>query len=183
MTRNSKTILKISLVSPMVLPMIFFSSISLANEIDNPAKEYDSMYMYNALENKVNFFSTKNQVAILLGENIADNDNTKKLENITEKQTDSIEKSDQAMSTIEDTTWVRTFLLGNSLGVLRFQVVQMKDETTSLEALALKPEYAKNQIQIASQVKLLKEKQEQVENFIREKENEFSLFGWLANSL
>jgi len=180
MATNGKTTLKIAL---LVLPVIFFSSISLGSEIDNPKEEYDSFYKYSVLESKVNVFNPEGDVVVLLEENTSDEDNIKKLENITERQMDSIEKSDQAMSTIEARTRVRTFLLGNRLRELRFHMVEMKDQTISLEALALKTEYTKNKIQIASQIKLLKEKQEKIGNFLREKENEFSLFEWLVSSL
>ena len=180
MTKNGKTILKIPL---MILPIIFFSSISLANEIDNPREEYDSFYKYHVLESKVSVFKPESDTAVLLEENTADTDNIKKLENITERQIGSIEKTAPNMRAIEDITRVRTFLLDNPSGVLRFQMVDMKNQTASLEALALKREYIKNKTQTDNQVKILREKQERVENFSREKENEFSLFEWVVSSL
>src|SRR3990167_4572858 len=99
MTKNGKTILKIPL---MILPIIFFSSISLANEIDNPREEYDSFYKYHVLESKVSVFKPESDTAVLLEENTADTDNIKKLENIIERQIDSIEKTAPNMRTIED---------------------------------------------------------------------------------
>ena len=110
-------------------------------------------------------------------------DGTNKLQDITDKQNYSTQQIDEAINTLKKRNRIRTFLIGNKLGTLKFQMVQIKDQATLLEALALKTEYTKNKIQIASQVKFLREEQGNVENFIREKENEFSLFGWLVNSL
>lgn len=180
MDKNSKTILKISL---MVLPIIFFSSISLANETDAPTEEYNSMYRYNALESKVNFFRTESEVVVLLEENTVDKENIKKLENITKRQTDSIEKSDQAMRTIEGRARGRTFLLGNSLGALKFRMVQMGDQVYALKTLIPKIEDPTIKDQINSQIDILEQEQKKVEKFILKKDDKFSLLGWLVSSL
>ena len=84
----------------MVLPIIFFSSISFANEIDTPTKENDSMYRYNALENKSSFINFSNNNVDNLAEksekiNTLPEVGTNKLQDITDKQNYSDDQSSQ----------------------------------------------------------------------------------------
>ena len=53
------------LLYALIISLLFFSSVK-ASEINGYSDEYDSMYRYNALENKVSFMDLANN-------NIADN--------------------------------------------------------------------------------------------------------------
>lgn len=147
-----------------------------------------SSALANDFENKISFYNFPNNTI----DNIMDessrnselpNDFVKKLQNITARQNFSIKQIDDAMNILNKNSRVKTFLVGNKLGTLKFQIVQIKDQVISLQNLTLDLEYAKNKTQIANQIKFLEEEQEKVENFIREKEKSFSLFGWLAGSI
>jgi hypothetical protein len=174
-------------ISLMILPIIFFSSISIVNANYDSLYEYNSIYKYNALENKTYFPTTINNTETIeekLPEiNPVIENNIEKLKNITNKQIDSIEKSDKAISRIENRSDLRTFILGNKLGILKYQMVQMQDQSYVLNALALDTKDTEKENQINNQVNILELQQTKVENFILEQENEFSLLGWFVGSL
>jgi hypothetical protein len=193
MNRRTKTIIKIS---AMMLPIIFFSSTAFANEVDIPMNEHDSMYRYHALENKISFADTASTNIYPTGGNtqiveseinvkaeVVLKSDDEKLAEITKKQNISIEKSNQVMEVIDGRTGLRTLLLGNSLGVLRFQIVQMQDQIYALEALAKKVDSGTTIVQINDQINILKKQIAKVDKFILKQEDDFSLFGWLLASL
>ena len=131
---------------------------------------------------------TTEKVAISLAEKLPENntvidDNTKKLEDITLHQARSIEASDNAITTIENRGRFGAFFVGNKLGILRYQMVQMKDQGLALNALALDTSNSMVVDQINNQTDVLKLQQVKVENFILMQEERFSLFGWLVASL
>lgn len=183
-------ILKIKRISLViiVLFLLLFSNKVLALEVTNSINENDSMYQYNALENK-NFFpslavaDTINSVVKELpkGGELPD-DITTKLQNINEKQDFSIIQINNAIDTLKNRSGVKTFLVGNSLGILKFQLVQIKDLISTLNALNKKTEDITIKVKINNQTELLKEEQAKVENFILEQKDRFSLLGWLVTS-
>ena len=172
-----------------MLTLLFFSH-AHANNIDTPIDENDSIYKYSALENKLSFrdFPNNTDVASSKEQSIQSNnvstepgDVSVKLENITERQNFSIEQINNAMNVLTNRDKVTTFFIGNNLGILKFQLVQIKDMIYSLEDLSLKS--STNKIEIDNQVNLLKEEEKKVEDFLLEQENKFSLFGWFVNIL
>ena len=78
---------------------------------------------------------------------------------------------------------MQTFFLGNDLGVLKFQLVQMKDQGRTLNALMLKTNDNSMITQINSQIDALEQQRAKVNNFILERDDDFSVFGWLISSL
>jgi hypothetical protein len=179
---------KRKIIKTLILTAVLVSSTSLVNAQTAPIEEQDSIHKYYALENKIPFLYTGNDSATAVEENTVvedttEKDNLKKLENITESQARSIEISNEVMDAINDRSGVRTLLLGNSLGVLRFQVAQMKDQIYALGALAKKAESGTRILQINDQINILKKQIAKVDNFILEHEDSFSMFGWLVSSL
>ena len=176
----------------LLLSLLFFSS-TFASVPNSPINEYDSMYRYNSLENKSNFRSlANNNVDSLEEKHLKNSENedsespddiTKKLQDITEKQNYSIEKIENALNALENRNQVKTFLIGKNLGILRFQLVQIKDQAYLLDALIPQTKDSTINFQINNQIKVLKEEQIKVENFILEQENKFSLFGWFVKML
>ncbi|OGI68400.1 hypothetical protein A2738_00735 [Candidatus Nomurabacteria bacterium RIFCSPHIGHO2_01_FULL_42_15] len=167
----------------MILPIVFFAYTLEAFEVDEVTSEYDSIYRYNALENKVDFYKIGSDTTFLLEEYTIDEDNIKSLEAITEQQINSIEKSDHVITILEGRSAVQTFFLGNDLGVLKFQLVQMKDQGRTLNALMLKTNDNSMITQINSQIDALEQQRAKVNNFILERDDDFSVFGWLISSL
>ena len=181
-----QTIKKISFA--MAFTLLFFSN-AFASVPNSPINEHDSMYRYNSLENKNNFRSLANNVDIdSLEEKYSEDsepsdDITKKLQDITEKQNYSMEKIENALNALENRNKVKTFLIGKNLGILRFQLVQIKDQAYLLDALLSKTEDNTVKLQINNQMGVLKEQQKRIENFILEQGNKFSLFGWFVKML
>lgn len=188
MWKPKRTIKKIALtIIPIILLSLFYFSFASANEQSDIEKEYDSIYRYNALENK-NFFAYSiddSEIILIekLPENIITVTNADKLEYITKKQASSIEKSDNAISLIENRRKFGTFVFGNKLGILKYQMVQMKDQSHVLYMLLEDAEDVVIENQINSQVDVLALQQTKVENFILKQKDAFSLFGWFLSSL
>ncbi len=164
---------KIMTIKKILLMFIlsFFFSTAIASVENGPINKEGSMYRYGAMENKVNF----------QGSEIEAKDIGKILADIIEEQNSSIEKINDAMDVFKDRSGVKTFLVGSSVGVLKFQMVQIKDLLYRLNTL-LETDGA-DRIQIDNQIAFMKEEQIRVEDFILEKENKFSLFGWFVNTI
>lgn len=185
MKKTTKIVIKsISLIILFVL-LPFLNA--QATEINNPINEYDSMYRCNALENHTSFYDTiniKNNSEEKSFKNIEIlTDVTKELQDITKKQDFSTEQIENTINTLKNKNEIQTFLIGNDLGTLRFQLIQIKGLTSMLDILVLKTEDNAIKIQIDDQVKSLKEEQKKVESFVLEQKSKFSLFGWLVTSL
>ncbi len=156
-----------------------------ANEVDNSPSEYDSIYKYNALENKVSFAYSANTAQnldeITPEKSFEAEDNGKKIEEIIKQQNVSIENLEKALDSVRERGRLEAFLTGNSVGQIRFELVQIKDDAAVLETLALKPENSAYLLQINDQWKLLKLEQKKAEEIIQERTNKFSVFGWLVS--
>jgi hypothetical protein len=170
---------------------MFLSGSANAFEVNNPASEYDSIYRYNALENKITFTNLavagdiNTTIKELPKNNIlpVPDDISQKLQDITKKQNFSTIKMNDAIKIIENRSMMTAFLIGNSIGVLKFQLVQIKDLITELNALTTKTEDSVIKNKIDSQIKFLNEEQRKVENYILKQKNSFSVFGWFVTIL
>lgn len=185
MATIAKTTKKVSLA--MVFALLFFSStFAFAN---NPSED-SSMYRYNALENN-NFFlssvanaasnvviSTTSLVEVPKNNKLPDDVSTK-LQDVTKKQNFSTEQIQNTISSINSRGGLKAFILGNNLGILKFQLVQINDQIYTLNALFLEAQDGSIKIQIDSQIKFLKEEKTMVEDFILKQKSRFSLFGWV----
>lgn len=184
MIRLERTKIKKSLLLIIII-FFSFSSYALAQNIQ-PDKN-DSIYKYNALENKIHFPEAENVTIIpevkIPENNIATDNNIKKLEDVIEKQNISTEKSNNAISEIQNGGSMKTFFIGNKLGTLKYQLVQMEDESLVLNVLVKDAMDVATKTQINNQAEVLKQQQIKVENFLLKQEKKFSLFGWLVNSL
>ncbi|MFZ2150132.1 MAG: hypothetical protein WAV15_03155 [Minisyncoccia bacterium] len=162
------------------------------------ANEADSLHLYNALENTTSLNEMLNyQAQVTLVEQLADKSFTaavgKKeatekdieltLKEITAKQNSAIEKSENAISTIKNTSGLRVAVLGNNLGTLEFQLVQIKGLQALLDSLISKTVNAPLKMQMREQIETLKQEQEKIEALLAEKEGKFSFLGWLVATL
>ncbi|MFA6353424.1 MAG: hypothetical protein WCW93_00610 [Candidatus Paceibacterota bacterium] len=178
--------MKVKKIALLVIPALLFSFTALANDTNYPINEYDSIYRYNALENKTSFMPSNpgddsDQSDVMSPVNNELTDDIKKLKDIIERQNSSIEQSENAMKNIMNRNGVETFLLGNNLGILKFQMVQMEDQGYKLKALAFTTKDSTLEIKIKNQIDILNKEKSKVENFIYQRDNNFSLFGWLVN--
>ncbi len=86
------------------------------------------------------------------------------------------------MNVLENRSGLATFFVGNNLGVLKFQLVQVNDQIYVLNTLLGESQDDVTKSQINGQIKFLQEEQIKVENSLLQN-NKFSLFGWFANTL
>jgi hypothetical protein len=181
MPKYERIIIKISLT---VLFTVFLSSNSMASTQNITINQNDSIYKYNALENKVNFLNKTDNLKEKLPEKIILIDNNiKKLEDTIKQQISSIQKSEESMDAIKKISTLQTFIIGKRLGILKFQMVQMKAQSHILKTLILDTIDSTIKDKINTQIEILEKEQEKVEIFIFEQESKFSLFGWLVASL
>jgi len=192
-------------ILPMAMLSLLFFPSAFGNAENEPInEEYDSLYKYNALESRVSFFDLANNNAnssdSLNGDSLANEESSvlinqkskeelveeevkEEFQNLTEKINYSMGRIETAVKALENKNRLGTFLIGNNLGILKFQLVQIKDQVYLLETLNKKTENDDLKIKIDKQVKLLQEEQERVVNFILERESKFSLFGWFRTVL
>lgn len=171
--------------------MLFLSSVSAleANNSIDTVTGYNSEVSYDAVELNGTFPDLMNTVTndkkdtLPLKSNELVDSPFVKLQNITEEQNYSIEKIDNAMNKIQNGSRLKTFVIGNSLGVLQFQLVQIRNQIYSLNTLRAEASDEIIKTKIDSQVNYLKEKKVRVEDIILEQKNKFSLFGWFVSSL
>lgn len=105
---------------------------------------------------------------------------------IAQQQNDSKEKSVEAIDKIEKRSKLKTFLIGNdykNLGALRSEIVKNRNSIKQLKRLVEKARNKDNITELNVQIQNLETEQERLENFIKDNEDQFSLFGWVAKLL
>ncbi len=149
----------------------------------NPANEYDSMYLYNALENKIQFRNFEPTVS--LEESVPDGELESSFAHLmgeaTLRQNFSMEQVSSAIKNLEDSSKIKSFIMSNDLGVLKFQLVQIKDATSQFTSLGKDFPTSENLIAVAKQIKISEGEQKKVEDLILGEEDKFSLFGWFVD--
>lgn len=152
----------------------------------------ESLYLYNALENKNSvtllFEAYSPTVAIADTVVVPENENleekiAKQVDEVAEKQNYVSEQIDNLIGKIEDGSGIGKFLLGTKLGMLRFQLVQVKDQIYRLKQLDTKSSDITNKTKIETGLGLASEMQAKIENFIMKQERKFSLLGWFTKVL
>jgi hypothetical protein len=185
MNRQFITITKISLA--IIFSLLFFSC-AFASEINNPVDENGSMYKYSAIENTNSFPDLKNNTNISdsqlsVNTDIPQASFNEKLQSTIDDYNFSKSQISKAMNEINSRGGMETFLVGNNLGVLKFQMVQINDQISKLNALGLETDFVAEKDKISQQLKLVTEEKKKVDDYIFFIENKFSIFGWLVNSL
>ncbi len=173
-------------------------AISLLSFTSASANEQDSLYLYNALENNVSLqemLDVQTQVALIaeledetlvtkiVKKEMTTADVSSALEEITSKQKVATEKAEDIMDSIKNKSGLRATVLGNNLGSLEFQLVQIKGLQALLNSLILKTVDVPLKLQMKDQIEILKQEQEKIEILLAEKEGKFSFLGWLVATL
>lgn len=102
--------------------------------------------------------------------------------NIAQQQNQSASTTLQAMEQVQTRNRIRTFLFGTdykNLGVLRSEVVQTRNRLENLNKLMENIHNQAEQTGLQDQIQVLEQEQEKIENFIKDQEDKFSLFGWI----
>ncbi len=196
----------IKILPVIALFLLAFPFLS-ANAATYPASERDSIYLYYALENQASIdeMLASKDIALLLEEDeslreslpiwirssyfdrkselLDPADFEIALNELTEKQTFAMKDAEEAINKVSKKTELGTILLGNNLGTLEFQLVQIKGLQALLNSLIPKTTDVTIKMQIRDQIYILKEEQKKIETLLYEKENDFSLFGWLVAAI
>jgi hypothetical protein len=99
---------------------------------------------------------------------------------IAQQQNDSDATTTKAIEKIQSRSKIKTFLFGSdykNLGALRSELVQTRNRIDQLNRII---QNATSTAEIQTQIQTLEEEQTKIENFIKEQESKFSLFGWLV---
>jgi hypothetical protein len=100
---------------------------------------------------------------------------------IAKEQNDTKDRAFDLINAVENRSKIKTFFIGTSyknLGELRSQMVQTRNQIEQLKRLAEKAENEGDKTELQSQIQVLEQEQININNFITQNENKFSLFGW-----
>jgi hypothetical protein len=99
---------------------------------------------------------------------------------IAQQQNDSDATTTKAIEKIQSRNKIKTFLIGSdykNLGTLRSEIVQTRNRIDQLNRVI---QNATDTAETQAQIQILEQEQTKIENFIKEQEGKFNLFGWLA---
>mgnify|MGYP001561702860 CR=1 FL=1 len=100
---------------------------------------------------------------------------------IAQQQNDSGEATAEAIDKVEKRSKIKTFLLGTdykNIGTLRSEMVKTRNHINQLNRLVGQAENEQSKTELQVQVQALEQKQEDINNFITQNEEQFSLLGW-----
>ncbi|MDD5356346.1 MAG: hypothetical protein PHY56_07420, partial [Candidatus Omnitrophica bacterium] len=102
---------------------------------------------------------------------------------IAKQQNQSASTTIQAMEKVQTRSKVKTFFFGSdykNLGALRSETVQTRNRIEQLNKLMENVQNEGDKTELQSQIQTLEQEQTRIENFIKDQEGKFSLFGWLV---
>ena len=106
------------------------------------------------------------------------------LNELAEKKTSTLEAAEKEIKRVgRKTTELGSVILGNNLGTLEFQLVQIKGLQALFNSLIPKTTDVSVKLEIRDQIEILKEEQKKIETLLYEKEGNFSLLGWLVATI
>jgi len=100
---------------------------------------------------------------------------------IAEQQNDFKEKVAESIDKVEKRGKFKTFLIGTdykNTGALRSKMVKTRNQIDQLKRLVDKAENDQDKAELQSQIQTLEQEQVNIDSFINQNENKFSLFGW-----
>ena len=102
---------------------------------------------------------------------------------IAQQQNQSVDITVQAMEMVQKRSRVKTFFFGSdykNLGALRSEIVQTQNRAKQLNGLIENVQNVGDKTELQSQVQIIEQEQARIENFIKDQEGKFSLFGWFV---
>jgi cell division protein FtsB len=100
---------------------------------------------------------------------------------IAKTQNESASTTAKAVTEVENRGKVQTFFFGSdykNLGQLRSEIVTTKNNIDQLKKIQAKAKLESDKTELEAQIKTLEDSQTKVDNFVKDHENTFSLFGW-----
>ncbi|HNV96841.1 MAG TPA: hypothetical protein PKL13_00790 [bacterium] len=105
------------------------------------------------------------------------------IKTMTQEQNKIKNNIDEKVKKIQERNKIQTFLFGNdykNLGQLRSETVKVENQIRQLQNATEKIKNQNNKQILQEQIQALEQEQIQINKFIQENENKFSLFGWLT---
>lgn len=102
---------------------------------------------------------------------------------IARMQSDLASTSAEAIKKIENRSRAKTFLVGSdykNLGQIRSEITTTQNNVHRLKNLLMKTASSTNRIELVAQIRTLENSQKQLDAFVREHEDSFSLLGWVV---
>jgi len=117
-------------------------------------------------------------------ENVAEGDSGigEQVRLLAQQQNQSSETTIQAMEKVQTRSKIRAFLFGSgykNLGTLRSEMVQTRNRLEQISRLMESAQSEADKAELQNQVQTLEQEQAKIENFIKDNESKFSLFGWV----
>ena len=102
---------------------------------------------------------------------------------IAQQQNQSADTTIQAMEKVQTRSKTKTFFMGTdykNLGVLRSEMVYTRNRLEQLNRLMENVQNEGDKTELQNQIQTLEQEQTRIEDFIKNQEGKFSLFGWLV---
>ncbi len=100
---------------------------------------------------------------------------------IAQQQNQSSDTTVQAMEKVQTRSQIKTFFFGSdykNLGTLKSEMTQTQERLQELNTLMESIQNESDKTELQNQIQTLEQEQAQIEQFINNNENKFSLFGW-----
>lgn len=101
---------------------------------------------------------------------------------VAQEQNQAKEQVAETIEAVQNRNKIRTFLFGSdyrNLGALRSEMVQTRNRLEQLNRVMENIQNEEDREQLQTQIQEMEQERIRIENFIREQEGKFSLFGWL----
>jgi|SRR3989344_3568334 len=105
---------------------------------------------------------------------------------VAREQEEAQATTSKAVAEVEGRNWLKTFFLGTdykNLGMLRSEMVKTQSRIDRLNRLLETMTTSTGATTTLEQIRLLTEAQTKLENFLRQNESKFNLFGWFVKWL
>lgn len=100
---------------------------------------------------------------------------------VAQQQNGTKDKVAESIDKVEKRSKLKSFLIGTdykNTGALRSEMVQTRNRIAQLKRLADKAENDQDKNELQNQIQALEQEQTNIESFITQNEDKFSLFGW-----
>lgn len=100
---------------------------------------------------------------------------------VAQQQNGTKDKVAESIDKVEKRSKLKSFLIGTdykNTGALRSEMVQTRNQIAQLKRLADKAENDQDKNELQNQIQALEQEQTNIESFITQNEDKFSLFGW-----
>ena len=105
---------------------------------------------------------------------------------IAGEQNEAKERLGQTIEAIENRGKVKSFLIGTdykNIGQVISEMVRLRNRLELLNRLMERVENQNERTELQNQIREMEQERERIENFLKQKESQFSLFGWFVKWL